>query len=71
MPPVNDGGAPVTSYRVEVRKNGYLVLARTVDASHVTLRRADLVAGRLTVRVRAKNSVGFSAPTRKLFVVRR
>jgi sugar lactone lactonase YvrE len=70
-PPVNDGGAPVTSYRVEVRKNGNLVLARTVDASQVRLRRADLVAGRLSIQVRAKNSVGFGAPIRKLFVVRK
>jgi hypothetical protein len=70
-PPVNNGGAPVTSYRVEVRKNGNLILARTVTASRVTLRRAGLVAGRLAIQVRARNSVGFGEPARQVFVVRK
>lgn len=70
LPPVDDGGAPVTSYRVEVRKGGSLVLARTVEGSSVKLRRADLVTGTLTVQVRARNSVGFGEPVRQEFVVR-
>ena len=47
--PSADGGSPVTGYQVVVRKGTKKVLATTVSGSKLTLRRAKLPAGKLTV----------------------
>jgi glucose/arabinose dehydrogenase len=68
--PRHNGGFPVTSYRVVVRKGTKLVLTKTVKASQLTLKRAKLPQGKLTVTVRATNKIGSGPGARTTFVVK-
>lgn len=59
-PPVNDGGAPVTGYWVEVSRNGTIVAADTATAPPLTI--GGLTNGQAhTVRVYATNRAGNGA----------
>lgn len=69
--PKADGGAPVTGYRVVVKKGKRTVLTRTVAKRRVVLRRGQLPRGKLQVRVAARNSEGFGPVARKRFRVRK
>lgn len=58
--PADDGGAPVSGYRVEVVHRGRIVYRTSAgsDSRRVTVRRERLPTGRLAIRVSARNSVG-------------
>ena len=64
--PVDDGGAPVTGYQVEVSSDcrSWRVLSSTVPASSLSYTHADLEpATRYCYRVLARNRVGLSEPS--------
>lgn len=63
------GEKPVTSYAVVVRKGSKVLVRRTVTTGRLVLRRGQLKAGRLTVSVRAHNSVGDGPVTTRSFKV--
>ena len=72
QPPASDGGAKITSYKVVVKKGHNKLVTKTVLAPKHSLRlkRSQLVTGRLTVYVKAKNSVGYGPTAKKRFRVR-
>lgn len=69
--PGSTGGAPVTAYRVVVRKGERVLLDRTVGPRklQVSVARATLAKGRHVVQVSARNSAGWSPTRRAAFEV--
>jgi sugar lactone lactonase YvrE len=71
--PAWDGGAKITHYRVVVKKGKKTLVAAVVKAGKrsVKVAKADLAAGRQTVRVQAKNAKGFGPAGTAKFKVKR
>lgn len=69
--PASTGGLPITRYVVTVTKGAKKVSTTTTRARKVTLKRARLPRGRLTVTVVARTAAGTGPVVKKVFTVRR
>ncbi|WP_244931607.1 choice-of-anchor Q domain-containing protein [Nocardioides sp. W7] len=69
--PGSTGGLPITGYVVTVTKGAKKVSTTTTRARKVTLKRARLPRGRLTVTVVVRTAAGTGPVVRKVFKVRR
>ena len=67
--PSSDGGAPVTGYKVVVKKGSTVVKTKTLKALVLQLKRSKLPAGTLKVTVVAMNSTGLGAGVTTTFKV--